>query len=173
MTGGTDQRGTAPQGAGRRRWLMPLLVVSLALNLLVAGLVGGAMLRGRVDPAHAIGADGAFGTWSRAFSDEDGAALRAALRAERGTLRSNWRAEGQDRAAFVAALRADPPDLDRLAAIMARMGARATDRTTLAHRLLMARIADMSPAARRDFADRLEAAFHRPHHPDGRPPRAP
>ena len=35
---------TMPQETPKRRWIMPLLFVSLAANLLVAGMVAGAYL---------------------------------------------------------------------------------------------------------------------------------
>lgn len=145
----------------RRRWVGVLLVASLTLNLLVAGILAGAWLRGPMHSSDPGRSERVFGAWTAALDPTDSAALREALRARRAELAENWRAERRDRAAFVAALRAEPFDPAALDAIAGRMVDRSAQRLDVAHRLLADRIAAMSPEARRAYADRLEAAFRR------------
>ncbi|MDR5652020.1 periplasmic heavy metal sensor [Ruixingdingia sedimenti] len=150
------ETGKTPAPPRPGRWLRIALVVSLALNLAVAGGVAGVMLRHAGDgpPPRTIG----FGPWSAALSKEDRAALREAYRGERGRLAAGWRQDAADRAELLRILRADPFDPAAFDTLNARMDARMRDRMQTGERLLRERILTMTPAERAAFADRLEAS---------------
>lgn len=154
----TDPLPHPPPRPRRLRWL---LVVSLTLNLLVVGVAAGIALRhaggGMPHPPRSIG----FGPWTGGLDRADLKALREAFGATGRDFRTEWRAERADREALLAALRADPLDLAGLDAATARMNARAAERMDLGQRLIRDHILAMTPAERRAFADRLEAARKR------------
>ncbi|WP_323042811.1 periplasmic heavy metal sensor [Gemmobacter sp.] len=150
-----------PPRSRRLRWL---LVASLTLNLLVVGVVAGVGLRfagGDMPPPRSIG----FGPWSGGLDRSDHKALREAFGATGRDFRADWQLEREDRAALLAALRADPFDPAALDSVTARMNARATERMDLGQRLIRDHILAMTPDQRRAFADRLEMS--RRHGKDG------
>lgn len=150
---------TAPRP---RRLLAVALFVSLALNLLVAGVVAGA-LWGRGDGAalRPVRVDIGLGPYTRALSDVDRAALRAAWRAQGPDLAGLHAARRADRAALLEALRAQPFDPLAVEAVFAGQRDRQAEHQHLARRLLVERIAAMSPEARAAYADRLAEAPRR------------
>jgi uncharacterized membrane protein len=142
-----------PSGGTPGRGLRIALALSLALNLVIAGAVGGALWRG--GPA-AVGRDLGFGPLAGAFDKDDRAALRQALAARAGGLREGRRALAADMRAMAAAVRADPYDPAAVAAAFDRAAARAAERMALGRDVMLAHLAAMDPAARKAFADRLE-----------------
>jgi len=141
------------------------LFVSLALNLLVAGLVGGVALsfRGGGDgpPVARLVRDLGLGPFLRALSDNDRRALGAAAESRRTDLRKHRQ---EMRATFtetLAALRDEPFDPQRLASVIGRQSEIANRSRGLGQELLVARIAAMAPAERLALADRLERKVRR------------
>jgi uncharacterized membrane protein len=137
------------------RFMRILLVTSLALNLLVAGLAAGWALR------HAGGAqpsrpDMAGGPLTRALSDAD--------RREIGQrMRQAWREADGGRAdlrdsydALVADLRAVPFDAARVSARMRQHRERFAMRFEMGQDVLVRHLSRMTEAERRAYADRLE-----------------
>lgn len=153
---------TAPDPAPQPRTpgkVKALLVVSLALNLLVAGLVAGAWLRdGRPGTRDR---DPGFGPFGEALSPEDRRELRRAFMARMPEMRENRAALKADLQDVVAALRADPFDPAALSAAMDAALARMAGRIEVGQELLVQRITAMDAAERAAFADRLEAALER------------
>lgn len=151
-----------PAAAQLPRWMRWLLVGSLTLNLLVVGIAVGAAVRfsgtGASPPVvRSLG----FGAWSGGLERSDLRALRKASE-ERGlNLRALWREERQDRAALVAALKADPFDPATLDAVAERMAARNRDRLDAGHALIRAHVLAMTEAERLAFADRLERSLRK------------
>ncbi|MGY6633310.1 MAG: periplasmic heavy metal sensor [Alkalilacustris sp.] len=155
----SDPRATPP-----RRWLMPALLVSVALNLAVAGGVAGAYLGGSRAPAERTAAGGP--AWLEALSPSDRAALRSAWRAD-GADPHQMRADRHQRAAELALLlRSDPFDADAVADALRHDAGLRAEREAEARRMLVAHLAALPAADRLAFADRLEAAAH-----SRRPPR--
>ncbi|WP_417725862.1 periplasmic heavy metal sensor [Roseovarius sp.] len=140
-------------------WVRALLVVSLALNLAVAGLAAGWALRhsGNYSGHHPSRLDMVGGPLTRALSDEDrqkiSRAMRAAWRAHAGTGPSI----GDSFDALVIDLRAVPFDADRVAAQMRAQRDGFAARFEMGQVALMAHLAQMSNAERAAYADRLEA----------------
>lgn len=143
-----------------RGWRIAFFVL-LALNLGVAGMIGGAVLRhGPVRHGEMV-RDLGFGPFTEALAPEDRAALRRSF-LERApdfrAARSEMRAEFS---AVLAALRAEPFDAAALAAAMERQSSRMTRQMQLGQALLRDHLAEMTPDARRALADRLEHSLTR------------
>ena len=141
------------------RWMRILLVVSLALNLLIAGAVVGMVLRGGPSPVGVR--DVGIGPFAAALSPEDRAALRRdfiARTTESGTSRRDRR---EAMRALLAALRAEPFDPGALRAVLSRVSDRMSGRLDLGLSLIEGRIATMADADRQAFADRLERELRR------------
>ena len=158
--------GTPPQ-ARLPGWAKAALIASLALNLAVAGLVVGVILRGPVfdDLSANLPVDG-FRTIAGAMNDSDRAALRQDLRERRADIRAGRKALRAHRREFFAALRAEPFSDQALTRVLDDY-ARTWDQVGLwARNLLVDRIAAMSPEARIAFADRLEDRLRHPRRRD-------
>lgn len=140
--------------SGAPTWMRVLLVVSLALNLLIAGVVVGAIASGRAGgPPRVV--DLNLGPLTRALDPEDRRAIGHALRS-REDIRpprpverlANARALGQ-------ALRAEPFDRDMVARLLDSQRSRAADVFLAGQEALLDRLEQMTPEERRAFADRL------------------
>ncbi|SMD00131.1 periplasmic heavy metal sensor [Primorskyibacter flagellatus] len=148
-------------GSGQRRiWLRVLLFVSLAINLLIVGIVCGAMLL-KPDHGRRGGPRDMVAPYTRALSDADRSALGKRLREglasrheERGLLAEDYRAA-------LEILRTEPLDQTALDEVLSRQSERAHQRKLMGQRALSERLAAMSPDERAGFADRLEDALDR------------
>ncbi|MGO4915804.1 periplasmic heavy metal sensor [Pseudogemmobacter sp. W21_MBD1_M6] len=153
------------------RWVKVALVASLAVNLAVAGVVGGAVLRhgpdrgDRADYAR----NPAFGGYARALSREDRRAILTEMRGrspDRAALRDDRiKTFGK----VIAALTAEPFDAAEVKALLAAQLDMTARAQTLGQDLLMSRITAMTPSERAAFAARLQQALDRG--PDGETPR--
>lgn len=158
---------TAAKGGGRG--LRIALGISVALNLLVAGLVAGAVLRDG-GPRERMLRDLEFGPFTEALSREDRDALRRDFVARSGGFRDMRSEMRSDFDALLGALRAEPFDIDAARAVLEGQQARMQSRLALGQELLLDRLAAMTPAARAAFADRLEDRLrHGGRGGDGRP----
>lgn len=146
---------------GQRNWTRIALIASLALNLCVAGLVGGAILRdvparhGRLDrDVSALG----LRLYFRALGSEQQDALRAALADQVGAFqagRETLRAHLTD---LAAALTAEPYDAASVAMVLKAHGRSVSDNLAFGQKLLLDRFAAMHPEERAAMAERLLAA---------------
>lgn len=144
------------------RWMRLALALSLALNLGVAGVVGGSLLHdARKEPRPVPVRDLGFGPFSEALSPEDRAALRRAFVAEAPDFRDAWRQMRGEFGAVLDALRAEPFDPGVLAAVLERQNTRTGEMLSLGQRLIFDRVAAMTPDERLAFADRLEKSMSR------------
>lgn len=177
----TEQSTADGRGRGRRAgWMRPLLIVSLAVNLLVAGVVLGALVRGG-------GSHRDFGPsgrdpvlpYTRALSEEQRHALRNDLAQAFGRGRGEAFGQGRDgqgrdgqgrdgRGALVQSfdaaltvLRSDPFDAAAMQEILRRQAELTDLRRRLGEEVLAAHLARLSPEERRAYADRLEAELSR------------
>lgn len=148
-----------PAASGSPRWMRVVLVLSLALNLLVAGATLGLVLRG--GPTPMAGRDPGFGPFAAALSPEDRTALRRDWIARTVTEGDGRRAMRVDMRALLGALRADPFDASAMRAALARVGDRTAGRLQLGMSLIEDRVISLSPAERLAFADRLESELRR------------
>lgn len=170
-----SDNGQEPRAPGMRRGVRIVLFVSLALNLLVAGLFVGAVMSHRDGTArHHPRFDQFAGPMSRAMSQEDrraiGREMRKAFRGERPT-REAVKAE-YDR--VIAALEAVPFDAKAVRDSVDRQMVATDRRLRLGREVLVQRIEAMSDAERAAFAARLKhelakarlpgGAWRKPHH---------
>jgi len=135
-----------------RLWIRVLLIVSLGLNLLVVGLVGGAMLRfgpdGMRPPLRSVGA-----AMYRELPRKDRRALWAGSSHAHGDRHARRKA---DALAVSAAIRATPFDAAALAAVLDEQAERRLGFRQSMQSAWLARVAGMSGAERQAYADRLE-----------------
>lgn len=138
------------------------LIVSLALNLALVGLIAGAALRHH----RGIGPGGdraAFAPYLDALPRADRGHLRSEMFHRMPGLRDLGRERSEDFAAFLGALRAEPFDPAAAAAVLDRQTGRAAQRLAEGRALFLERIAAMSRAERMHYADRLEEALEDEH----------
>jgi uncharacterized membrane protein len=161
MTDGptTQARPVPPSGAPR--WMKVLLAVSLALNLGVLGLVGGAALRGAGDRGRPDVRDIGFGPFSDALSPQDRQELRRAFLRDGGNPREMRRLMRSEVGTLLQVLRTEPLQEAELRAAFSQFQLRGQERLDLGQRLLADRIIAMSPDDRARFADRLEEVMAR------------
>jgi uncharacterized membrane protein len=141
------------------RWLKPALIVSVALNLAVAGLVLGAW----IGDGHRGGMprDMSFGPFSAALNDQDLRALRKGLMDRAGEFSSSRKAARAEFETLLTALRADPFDPAAMKSALAAIETRNAERLQLGRSLIETRLIEMSPEDRQAFADRLERGLKR------------
>ena len=150
------------------RWIKITLVLSLAANLLIAGMVVGAVLSrgGKPDvlraaqDAREIGA----GPFVGALDADDRRALLRDLRDRADTLRQTREDLKARLELLLVTLRAPDFDANAFAAILAEQRGVAVSRQEFGERLLVARLSQMSATDRAAFADRLERSFRRRRH---------
>lgn len=139
-----------------RGWKIALFS-SLAVNLVVAGLVFGAWVSG---PPSGPGGPGprdlAFGPYTFALTRQDRHELLDALRDRQPGVPGPRELMLADRTGLARILRRDPFDRAAATALLDAQRGRADERFRLGQRLLLDHIAAMSPAERSAMADRLE-----------------
>lgn len=146
-------------------WMRATLIGSLALNLLVAGVIGGNIIAhgGHMDRGPG-GGDVAIGAMTEALSREDRRALRQGFMEKLPGPRAFRDEQAGDTKALIALLRADQWNAAAAQAVFSGMSARLTKGLQVGQTLLLERFAAMTPAQRRAYADRLVDATDRPEH---------
>lgn len=151
------------EAPGMKRSLQVLLFASLALNLLVVGLVLGAAFSHRADDDHR----------HRSHVSQPGGPLAAALerRDRRAVGRELRQAIGAERAAqgsarssygnVIAVLTATPYDADAMRAAVTAQMQPAIRRVELGVDILLDRLDGMTPAERAAYAERLQEVLER------------
>ena len=164
MTGSPPPTAPQPEASTGRltasgKWLKIALALSVAVNLCVAGLVAGALLKDGRD--RGFPRDLNFGPFSEALSPEDRREMRRELLRRAPELRGA-RAEAKvEFQALVSALRATPFDPAALTQSLVAIETRMTDRLALGRSLIEGRLQDMTDTERQAFADRLESGLQR------------
>jgi uncharacterized membrane protein len=163
-------------GTTRRRapgWMRAALFASLAVNLLIVGLVAGALVRGAPDrdgDRRPLVRDLGLGPFADALPVRDRLALGRDLARDPEGLRANREAVRQQFEAFLDLVRADTFDAEAARALIGAQQTRLMEVRGVGRDLLIDRLAGMAPDARRAYADRLSALLRRPPRPP-RPPR--
>ncbi len=149
----------------RRRWLIPALLVSLAINLLIVGIVVGFAVSPNAPrntdrvggPARSIIGE----PFVRALPKKDRQALIKAIGAERGRLRENRAALRARFEALLVALRADPFETEAVSQLLQEQRSVAIRRQRIGEAILIERLAAMSPDERAAYAERLAHSLRR------------
>lgn len=151
-------------------WVKLVLALSLAANLLIVGIVLGAIAgtrRGedgaRLFPAREVGAT----PYIMALDRGDRMALLRDMREGAAGLRQNRDALRSGLEQLLASLRAESFDPAAVRLILSEQRGNALRRQDLGEAALLARLEAMSVGERRDYADRLEASLRRIRRPDG------
>lgn len=152
----TDPASLAPR---KRRWLLPLLFVSLAVNLLIVGAVAGAMLsqngpRGGGDQRALRGVVGE--PFFRALPEEARRELVRDALSSHERVRDSREALKKRLDAFLTALRDEQFDPAQVARLLGEQRQAAIRRQQLGEELLLKRLVAMSPAERAAYAAALE-----------------
>ncbi|MEM7718231.1 MAG: periplasmic heavy metal sensor [Pseudomonadota bacterium] len=140
---------------------MPLLVVSLAVNFLIAGLVAGALLspdgprKNSSESQRAI--RGVLGEpFFRALPGPQRRAMVRDIVSNREQFREGREALRERVEGFLAALRAESFDRDELSRLLGEQREAAIRRQDMGEALLLDRLEAMSPDERSAYADALE-----------------
>ncbi|MEL6685340.1 MAG: periplasmic heavy metal sensor [Pseudomonadota bacterium] len=152
-----------PTARPSRLWRI-VLVVSLALNLAVVGVVVGSVVSGRAGDGPPRSFDLGIGPIARALEPQEKRAVSRSLRQDRSLRNLDFRGRVND---MVTALRAEPFDADALRALMADQAAAVSDIQTKAQDATLELIVAMTPERRRAFADQVAEELSRV-----RPPRS-
>ena len=129
-----------------------VLVLSLALNLAVAGMVAGSALSGRFGDRPPRSYDFGLGPVARALDPKERREIGMALRRDGALRELDLRGNA---AAMIAALRANPFDPALLQDLMAAQAGQMALLQRNAQAALVDQITLMSPERRAAFADRL------------------
>ncbi len=145
----------------KRGWMKILLFASLAVNLLVIGVVAGALLAGPHDRDRTVLRGLGYAPFIRALPDKDRSALREALERDADSFSDN-RAEIRARfEALLTALRVNPFEVSEVERLFAEQRDRILERQRLGQSALLERIVAMSPRERADYADALDRKLKR------------
>ena len=153
-----------------RRWLLP---ASLALNLLLAGVIVGGMLSHRHDPGPKDRRFG-FGPLEQAVPQEARQKLAPVFERERANMRDAFRELRSARNDMQKAMLGQPYDPDAAARALEEVRDRSAAMQDVMHNLMLAINERLTPEERRQFLDALERPLNRPPPgpeggPEGRP----
>lgn len=135
----------------RRLWRI-VLVISLALNLAVVGVVAGSVVSGRFGDGPPRSFDLGLGAMSRALAPQERREIGRNLRQNRVLRDVDLRGRVDD---IVAALQQDPFDEAALRVLLAEQAARVSEVQGKAQDAFVAVVLDMSPERRAIFANEL------------------
>ena len=162
----SDQTPSTPEKKRSGRGVKIALAVSLALNLAVVGLVGGAVVGARNNNAE--GQEGApalrtlgLGPFALALSRDDRQELRGRVEEHGEPLREERRAIGRALREVQAALLSEPFDRDAAEAAFAASRDRVIGLQEVGHTALLDQIESMSAQERADLAESLNRLMRR------------
>ncbi len=148
----------------KRRWMPILLTVSLAVNLLVVGVILGTTLRFRGGDHARVPPGFGFALY-HALPKED----RKAMRGELSALRSKGsNRRSQDFSALSQALQVMPFDPAAVQALLDQQSQATADLQAALHQQWLAQVTAMTDGERQIYAERLEEVIKRGPHRKGK-----
>jgi uncharacterized membrane protein len=139
-----------------------LLAISVAINLAVAGMIGGMLFHGGPGRHGDLGVrDLGFGPFDEALLPEDRDTLRQNLKTHLGDIKMARQMMSSDNEAILAALRSNPFDGVALKAALTAQTQHLEDRLKLGSGVMQDLLLAMPDAPRLAFADRLEDHMRR------------
>jgi len=149
----------------RRRWVMPLLFLSLAGNLLIVGIVAGSILTsGGERPDRASREVGSLvgQHFFRALEPRDRRALIRDVASQRDQIRENRRDIQARIELLLDLLRSESLDVQAVQALLEQQRVSVASRHKFGEELLLKRLTEMSFEERISFADRLASNLKPP-----------
>lgn len=140
-------------------WVKVLLAISLALNLAVIGMLGGAALRGHSPRAQT--AEG-VSILARAMPFKFQTQLRGAIRDRRNDLRPDREAMRLLRTNLIDALEAEPFDISAVETVLSNQRTLLSNLIVVGHSEVIAQIAAMDAQDRARYVENLQKP---PRHP--------
>ncbi|WP_434288062.1 periplasmic heavy metal sensor [Celeribacter sp. SCSIO 80788] len=169
----TDEQTPTPVETGVEtgkgvHWSRIALVVSLALNIAILGIVGGAVLRWNagMDRERSLQArDFGFGPFVGALETEDRRALGREFARSAGDAKAARQKAGAMFEAMIVALKADDFDAAGFETLLSEQQQEFARGQQIGSRLVAAHIAEMSVDERKAYAERLEDMLRNPPRP--------
>lgn len=153
------------KGKSSSGWIRIILFLSLAANLLVVGLVAGAVLRhdrdGWADRHRPNLRELGYGPYGQALSQADRREISRAMNNRSGDLKANRAAFRKQVTTLLDALRARPFDPELVQSVIVNQQEKLFERQEIGRQLLLDRIKAMDNRERAAFADRLERSLRR------------
>ncbi|MCB1338710.1 MAG: periplasmic heavy metal sensor [Maritimibacter sp.] len=163
----TPETRPAKADGAARPWPKALLAASLSVNILVAGIVLGAVLHEWREPRFPppppdrdISRSTGFTPFIDAMPRDARRQMEAALR-EHGGMEPDREALAQELHDLLAALRGQPFDPAALDIVLLTQHQRLSSRVEAGREVLVDQVTAMTPAERAAFADALETRFQR------------
>lgn len=173
----TDEQNPSTAPGKGVHWSRIVLVLSLALNVAILGIVGGAVLRWNagMDRARTLQArDFGFGPFVGALENEDRRALGREFARSAGDPRAARAKVGAMFGAMITALKSDDFDAAGFETLLSEQQREFARGQQIGARLVAQQIAEMSAQERQAYAERLEEMLrnppHRPHEQGARGP---
>lgn len=138
------------------RWMKIVLPISLAINVGIAGVVGGTMLRAPDIARDRIEAPEGVATLARAMPIAFQRELRAILRDQRTEMRPEREALSTLGRRFIVTLNEDPFEVGKVEVIFQDHRELLTDMTEVAHDAIIQQIILMKPEDRARYTERLQ-----------------
>ena len=154
---------TTRSTTGTPRWMKITLVVSIAINLGIAGVIGGAALRAPEIQRNNIEAPEGVAMLARAMPPAHQRELRENLRTRRDDLRPDRQELNKLRDRFILALRVDPFDIEAVNEVFADQREMLSDLTAAGHDSVIEQIRTMTPRDREIYIRRLLGDERPPH----------
>lgn len=156
--------GETPKTLRSWPWGRIVLILSLSLNLLIAGMVAGTLLRGEPERApdrRPEVADLGLGPYVAALDAEDRKVLVLEARREGNGLRDHRARVRRQFEELLTLLRAETLDVAALDRLLSEQQAALTDWQEIGQRLLIEHLSQMEAAERAEYADRLDKVLRR------------
>lgn len=139
-------------------WTRYVLIGSLALNLIILGMVGGQFLGGgrpERDPNNGVFGPVGLQPYAQGLSTRDKTLLRSGIEERRDSLRRDRRALRAQMTAFSAALSAQPFVAGDVEKVLAEQRASVGAQMAAGHEALLERVIAMTDEERAAFAEKL------------------
>ncbi|ABS62576.1 conserved hypothetical protein [Parvibaculum lavamentivorans DS-1] len=153
-----------PTPEKRRRWLGPALLVSLAVNLFLLGLISVPLIMGPPDRGGPRGSmHGLFHESFRDLPEGDRAAIRKVMIGHFPAIRPHLRSMRDAKSRLSEALAAEPYDEATVRAAFDDMDAAMREMTAIGQNAMMAGFAQLTPEQRRRVAEAMRESENRRH----------
>lgn len=154
---------TTQKKPGMKRWIKVIFVLSLAMNLVIVGLVAGAAYRiKRFGPPPHVALEGPGSPVLRALGKEDRREVGRNIRKSYGKHSASSEFEIAHYQRLADLIAADPVDIEAVREASAGLDDRISQRRLVAREAWMQKLSVMSLEERKAYADRIRAILEDP-----------